>query len=360
MSPGRLQRARDELRRAGVDALVVGPSADLRYLTGYDAPLLERLTALILRADAAPAMILPELERPRAEASGADVELVVWGETEDPFALIRDRLGAPSSLAVGDHLWATFVLRLQQTFPAAGMVPASRITGALRIRKDAAEVDALARAASAADRVAATPADEKVSGRTEREVSRWIAGALDDEGSERTNFAIVASGPNAASPHHEPSARILSDGDALVCDFGGTADGYCSDITRTFAVSSSSPQLEELHRVLSEAQEAAVAAVGPGVHAQAVDAAARRIIDAGGFGEYFIHRTGHGIGLEVHEEPYIVEGNEAPLEVGMAFSVEPGIYLPGRCGARIEDIVVVTEHGHARLNEATRDLVVLA
>lgn len=359
---GRFARAGTEMGRTGVGALLVGPSADLRYLTGYEAPRLERLTLLVVPASEEPVLVVPELERPRAEDAGAGsvARIVSWAETEDPYALVRAAVPDPTGrLAVSDRMWATFVLSLQGTFPLASFEPASRVMRALRIRKDPDEVGALRRAAAAADRVAEALATEKVAGRTEREVSRWISDALLAEGCERVNFAIVASGPNAASPHHEPGAREIAPGDALVCDFGGTVDGYCCDITRTFVIDEAPDGFMHLYEVLARAQESAVAAVRPGVPAERIDAVARGVITDAGYGEAFIHRTGHGIGLEEHEEPYLVAGNAEPLEPGMAFSVEPGIYLRGRYGARIEDIVVVTDSGAERLNHASREPVVL-
>jgi Xaa-Pro aminopeptidase len=360
MASDRIQRARDSCHSAGVDALLVGPSADLRYLTGYDAPLLERMTLLVLPASGDPLLVVPELERPRASAAVEGVEIAAWGETEDPVALVRARLGSLGRLAVGDRLWAMFLLRLQQAFASVAWVPASTVMKPLRIRKDAAEIDALRRAAAAADRVAEALTAEKVAGRTERDVSRWITESLLAEGTDRVNFAIVASGPNAASPHHEPGDRVIQPGDSLVCDFGGTLDGYCSDITRTFAAGHATDEVAAAYEILHGAQDFAVRAAAPGVAASTVDAAARIIIDQAGYGEYFIHRTGHGIGLEEHEDPYLVAGNAEALEEGMAFSVEPGIYVPGSFGMRIEDIVVVTSSGAERLNNAPRDLLTLA
>ncbi len=361
-SSKRLTRARAEMERAGIDALIVGPSADLRYLTGYDAPLLERLTMLVLPSAGEPALIVPELERPRAEDSGAGdvVRIVTWNETDDPYAHVRTAVGADhATLAVGERMWATFLLALQDAYPAAVFSRASGILNALRIRKDANELDALRRAAAAADGVATGLAGERVSGRTEREVARWISEALIMRGCEQVGFAIVASGPNSASPHHEPGDRVIERGDALVCDFGGTIDGYSSDITRTFCVGEPPDGFADVYTVLARAQDAAVSAVAPGVPAEDVDAAARKVIDAAGYGDAFIHRTGHGIGLEVHEEPYIVAGNAEPLTAGMTFSVEPGIYLRGRFGMRLEDIVAVTDDGVERLNAAPRNPVVL-
>ena len=350
------------MARTGVDALLLGPSADLRYLTGYAPPPLERPTLLVVPAAKEPVLVVPALERALAEDAGTGeiAHISSWEETEDPYGIVRSAIpGAPRILAVSDRMWATFLLSLQSTFPGAAFERASRITAPLRIRKDPDEIDALRRAGAAADRVARALAGEKVSGRTEKEVSRWISEALLAEGCERVGFAIVGSGPNAASPHHEPGARVIAPGDALVCDFGGPVDGYCSDITRTFVVGEPPEGFEEAYAVLAAAQEAAVAAVRPGVAAQDVDAAARTRIADAGFGDAFVHRTGHGIGLEEHEDPYIVAGNHEPLETGMAFSVEPGIYLRGRFGLRIEDIVVVTGGGVERLNLATREPVVL-
>ena len=359
---GRLARARAEMERVGIGALLVGPSADLRYLTGYDALPLERLTLLVVPVAGEPVLVVPELERARAEDSGAGnaARIVAFAETDDPYRTVRDALpDGDGRLAVGDRMWAAFVLDLQEAYPGRAMVRSSGVTRALRMRKDDEELDALRRAAAAADAVAAGLAGEKMTGRTEREVSRWIGDALVAQGTERVNFAIVGSGPNAASPHHEPGGRTLERGDALVCDFGGRIDGYCSDITRTFCVGEPPDGFTEAYAVLAKAQDAAVGAVAPGVAAEAVDAAARDVIAEAGFGDAFFHRTGHGVGLEEHEEPYIVAGNAERLEAGMTFSVEPGIYLPGRFGMRIEDIVAVTDTGVERLNNAPRNPVVL-
>jgi Xaa-Pro aminopeptidase len=359
---GRLARARAELERVGIDALLVGPSADLRYLTGYHALPLERLTLLVLPAAGEPVLVVPELERPRAEDSGAgDVARIAsFGETNDPYDLVRAALPKGAErFAAGDRMWAMFVLALQTSFPSASFSRSSAITGPLRIRKDEAEIDALRRAGAGADAVAAGLAGEKALGRSELEVSRWISDSLIAQGHERVNFAIVASGPNAASPHHEPGERVLQHGDALVCDFGGTVDGYCSDITRTFCVGEPPDEFMDAYAVLAKAQDAAVSAVRPGVAAETVDVAARDVIADAGYGDAFIHRTGHGIGLEEHEEPYIVAGNAELLAPGMAFSIEPGVYLRGRFGMRIEDIVVVTIDGAERLNNAPRNPIVL-
>jgi Xaa-Pro aminopeptidase len=356
----RLAALASVLRSAGVSALCVGPGADLRYLTGYDALPLERPTVLIVPAEAEPLLIVPLLERARAASQGVldRVAAHAYGETEDPWSVVRPLLRGASSVAVGDRLWATFVARVSECAPGARLEMASSLTGPLRIRKDKAEVEALRESARIADGVALRLASMRVGGMTERELSVLIGDAL-LSGCERVNFAIVAAGENAASPHHEPGARVVRPGDAIVCDFGGTFEGYGSDITRTFVVGAPSAALSSVHDVVARAHAAAVAAVRPGVTASSVDDAARSVIAAAGYGDAFVHRTGHGIGLEEHEDPYIVEGNSLVLEPGMAFSIEPGIYLEGRFGVRIEDIVVVTADGVDVLNEALRSLVVL-
>jgi D-alanyl-D-alanine dipeptidase len=251
------------------------------------------------------------------------------------------------------------LLALQERLPAASFLPASTITGELRMRKEAGEVDLLRRAGAAVDRVVARLDGARFSGKAERQLSAEVAAMVVEEGHETATFSIVASGPNGASPHHEAGDRVIGPGDAVVLDFGGRLQGYHSDITRTFFVGEAPARVREVFGVVREAQEAGVTAAGPGVPAQEVDRAARRVIAAAGFGPFFMHRTGHGIGLEEHEPPYMVEGNAEPLEPGMAFSVEPGIYLPGEFGVRIEDVVVVTADGAERLNEAPRHLHVV-
>jgi D-alanyl-D-alanine dipeptidase len=230
----------------------------------------------------------------------------------------------------------------------------------LRIRKDPGELDLLTETAHDADRAFATLVGERFAGRTEREVAGALTAHLQEEGIDGVAFCIVASGPNGASPHHEPGERRIEPGDAVVLDFGGRVGGYCSDITRTVSVGEPAAEVAKVHAIVREAQEAGFRAAGPGVPAEEVDRAARRVIEDAGYGHAFIHRTGHGIGLEEHEHPYIVEGNAEALESGMCFSIEPGIYLEGGFGIRIEDIVALTEDGAVRLNEAPHELLVVA
>ncbi|MGR6964196.1 M24 family metallopeptidase [Geodermatophilus sp. URMC 61] len=365
----RVHAARAVAAETGVDLLVVTPGSDLRYLCGYDAHAMERLTALAVPRQGEPFLVVPRLEAPMVDASpagGLGLEVLAWDETDDPFALLgrtaTARLGAaPARVAVGDRTWALHALGVAGALPGAALELASPVVDRLRMVKTPAEVAELAAAGAAIDRVHARMGEWLRVGRTEAEVGADIAAAILAEGHVSVDFTIVGSGPNGASPHHELSDRVVQEGDVVVVDIGGeTATGYRSDCTRTYAVGRApGAEVAEWYAVLQEAQRASTAAVRPGVTAEAVDAAARDVIAAAGWGEYFIHRTGHGIGLDTHEAPYIVAGNDLPLEPGMAFSVEPGIYLPGRCGARIEDIVVCTDDGVTVLNEGPRELVVL-
>ena len=360
--PSRLARAAEAAARSGLDALLLTPGPDLRYLTGYDTHQSERLTCLAVPAAGPAFLVVPRLELASAQASpvsGMNLDLVVWDETDDPYQAVALRLGSPATVGLAGQMWAMMVLRFRDAMPGAHQALASSALRALRIRKTPAEIAALAEAGAAIDRVHAAVPQWLRPGRTEREAAADIASAIAAAGHARIDFVIVGSGPNAAKPHHEPTGRVLREGDAVVVDIGGTMpSGYCSDCTRTYAIGAAPPDMARYYEVLRAAQEAACAAVRPGIHAEAVDAVARDAIAAAGHGEHFTHRTGHGIGLETHEDPYIVEGNETRLENGMAFSVEPGIY-PGPHGARIEDIVVCTETGVERLNNGPRDLVIV-
>jgi len=361
----RLESVRDSLRAVGLDAVLLTPGPDLRYVTGYDAKQLERLTCLVVPAYGDPALFVPRLELPAAQASPAGslgLAIIPWEETgprSDPFAMVAALLRGISVVGLSDRMWALFVLRFRDVLAAARLALASGALRPLRIRKSAAEVAALREAGEAIDRVHARVPGWLRAGRTEREVGADITEAILAEGHATVEFVIVASGPNAASPHHEVSDRVLEPGDAVVVDIGGAMpSGYCSDSTRTYAIGEPPAEFAAYYKVLYDAQEAACAAVRPGVTAESVDAAAREPITAAGYGEAFFHRTGHGIGLEAHEDPYIVAGNGEVLEPGMAFSVEPGIY-PGPHGARIEDIVVCTADGYQRLNNTPRELLVV-
>ncbi|HKR49027.1 MAG TPA: Xaa-Pro peptidase family protein [Pseudonocardiaceae bacterium] len=364
----RLARVRHATRAAGLDALLITPSADLRYLLGVTGETHERLTCLVLPADGDPVLVVPALERPGLDGTPVPdlgLEIAEWADDDDPYVLVTDLLRRPgrppACVAVGDAMHAAHVLRLRAVLPTCEQELASTVLRQLRMRKDAAEIAALTAAGQAIDRVHARMGEWLRAGRTEAQVGADVAAGIVAEGHTAAAFVIVGSGPHGASPHHDVSDRVIQPGDVVVVDIGGpTPEGYFSDCTRTYSLGEpADADVAATYAVLQVAQDAAVAAIAPGTTAQQVDAAARVPITDAGFGGRFIHRTGHGIGLEVHEEPYIVAGNDMVLEPGMAFSVEPGIYLPGRWGARIEDIVVVDEDGARRLNHRPRELVAL-
>jgi Xaa-Pro aminopeptidase len=363
----RAARVRDRMAEVGVDVLMLSVGPDLPYLTGYEAMPLERLTMLVLPRDGDATLVVPRLEAPRVVERPDVFSIRPWHETDDPIAIVADLASvasSPARVAIGDRTWARFVLDLQRALPATRFTRAVDVVGPLRAVKEPGEVEALRRAAEAVDRVAEQLQTGEIPlvGRTEAQVSADLGRRIVAEGHQRVNFAIVAAGENAASPHHEPGARVIRPGDVVLCDFGGTmidADGvgYCSDITRCVHLGEPPAEVAEAYAVLHEAQQAAVAAATVATPCEQVDATARRIISDAGFGEWFIHRTGHGIGVEEHEDPYIVSGNTTPLTAGHAFSVEPGIYLPRRFGLRLEDIVVAADGGPDALNQADHGLV---
>ena len=368
----RLSAAAKAAARLGTDALLIGVGADLEYLTGYAARPLERLTVLVLSATGGATLVVPRLEVTPARACpgvrGGFVEVTTWDETDDAHALAASLADLPLAggrVAVSPTLWALHVLNLQRVLPDTTFELATTVTRELRMRKDPDEVELLRLAAHAADRVVAQIAAGRLVGRTEAAVASEVHERLVAEGHDEAPFGIVGSGPNSASPHHDASDRVIGAGEPIVLDIGGRLGGYGSDITRTLWVTGGDPsrgpdeKFLHLFSVLRTAQERATAAVRPGIACEAIDAVARDIITAEGYGPNFFHRVGHGIGLEGHEEPYLVGGNAEPLDVGYAFSVEPGIYLEGRYGARIEDIVVCGTDGPIVLNEASRDLWVV-
>ncbi|WP_348727508.1 Xaa-Pro peptidase family protein [uncultured Mycolicibacterium sp.] len=379
----RLAAAARATTEAGLAGLVITPGYDLRYLVGSRAQTFERLTALVVPAAGDPTMIVPRLELAAMKESAVGelgIALRDWVDGDDPYALVAAALGgssaplavagksaplavagksAPLAVAVTDSMPALHLLPMAETL---GVVPvlATDVLRTLRMIKDAAEVEALRKAGEAIDRVHARVPEFLVPGRTEADVAADIAEAIVAEGHSEVAFIIVGSGPHGADPHHECSDRELRSGDIVVVDIGGPYEpGYNSDSTRTYSIGEPDPDIARRYAVLQRAQRAAVDAVRPGVTAEQIDAAARDVLAAEGMGEAFVHRTGHGIGLSVHEEPYIVAGNRLELQEGMAFSVEPGIYFPGEWGARIEDIVIVTADGVQSVNNRPHDLVVV-
>lgn len=374
----RIAAARALANRSGLTAILVGVGADMRYLAGYAAMPLERLTMLVVPAQGQASLVVPRLEAAPARLAAPVAEgllpVVTWEEGDDPHALVASLVGKAGlgvgrdglRIAVSDDLPARHLLPLQARFNDVSTSVASTVLRELRMIKDGDEIALLTLAAEAADRVVGQIAAGRLVGRTEADVAREVRSRLLDEGHDEALFAIVGSGPNSASPHHEASDRLIRAGEPIVLDIGGVLDGYGSDTTRTLWVtggdSAKAPDSRFLHLVdvLVKAQAAATRVVRPGLACEEVDAAARQLIESEGYGAAFFHRTGHGIGLEGHEEPYIIAGNGEPLREGMAFSIEPGIYLPGEYGARIEDIVVCGPDGPVSLNQSPRELAIIA
>ena len=358
----RMERAARSAAEAGLAGLLVAPGPDLVWLTGY-APtaITERLTLLVLAPGRAPVLVVPTLEAPdAAKAAGASaLNLRDWTDGKDPYAATAALLDSTGRFGVSDNAWAMHLLGLQQTLPGTTYAALTEALPMLRAVKDAAELELMAAAGAAADATFEEIRKVPFGGRKESEVGADLADLLRQFGHSQVDFTIVASGPNGANPHHEVGERVIEQGDMVVLDFGGLRDGYGSDTSRTVHVGEPTDEERRVHDLVRAAQEAGFRAVRPGVACQEVDRAARAVIADAGYGEYFIHRTGHGIGVTTHEPPYMIEGEQQSLVPGMCFSVEPGVYLPGRFGVRIEDIVTVTEDGGRRLNNTDRELVVV-
>jgi Xaa-Pro aminopeptidase len=355
----RMVRATRVARDAGLAGVLVTPGPDLVWLTGYrPTAVTERLTMLVLAPDHEPTLVVPALERPDVQAAvGAPaLSIVDWRDGDDPYGVVGPLLGRGDRLGVSDSTWALHLLGLQRTRPDTGYAALSDCVPMLRAVKDAHELDRLAAADSAFEEILSV----QFAGRRETEVAADLAGLLRKYGHEQVDFTVVGSGPNGANPHHGAGPRTIGPGDPVVLDFGGLVHGYGSDTTRTVTVGEPEVEVTAVHAIVRRAQQTAFEAVCPGVTCQEIDRVARRVITDAGYGERFIHRTGHGIGVTTHEPPYLVEGEEQPLVPGMCFSIEPGIYLPGRFGVRIEDIVTVTPDGGRRLNNTSRDLHVVS
>ncbi len=366
MHQDRLGRVRAAMEARGIDVCLLSVGPDLPWLVGYEAMPLERLTMLVVPLHDRATLVVPKLEVPRVRHDTEVFDLRGWGETENPVDIVAELVGGASTAAIGNRTWSQFLVELQRRLHGVAFSNASEVLGPLRAVKEPAELDMLRTAAAAVDRIASElqAGDIALIGRTEAEVSAELGRRILAAGHHRVNFAIVAAGENAASPHHEPGSRVIGRNEVVLCDFGGTmlsasGAGYCSDITRCVVTGEPSAEMLEVYAVLDEAQRSAVAAGSVGATCESVDAAARSIIESAGLGEWFMHRTGHGIGVEEHEDPYIVAGNTHRLEVGNVYSVEPGIYLPGRFGFRLEDIVATSASGPEALNRANHSLVVV-
>ncbi|MER8003516.1 aminopeptidase P family protein [Streptomyces sp. NPDC095613] len=374
----RLDRAAQQAAGAGLAGLLIAPGPDLAHLTGYRPTAdTERLTLLVVTPGREPVLVVPALEAPdaaRAVGAGA-LTLRDWTDAEDPYAatapLLRtgERATGPAAgpagerstarFGVSDNAWAMHLLALQRALPDTSYVALTEALPMLRAVKDARELARLEAAGAAADAAYGEILGVPFAGRRESDVAADLAALLLRFGHSQVDFTVVGSGPNGANPHHEAGERVIERGDMVVLDFGGLKDGYGSDTTRTVHVGEPTAEERRVHEVVRAAQQAGFEAVRPGAACQDVDRAARGVIEDAGYGAYFIHRTGHGIGVTTHEPPYMIEGEARPLVPGMCFSVEPGIYLPGRFGVRIEDIVTVTEDGGRRLNNTSRELAMV-
>ena len=357
----RLEEVQLRMRGEGIGYLLIAPSANLLYLTGIEEQITERLTLLAIPASGKSTFLLPAFEAARFVNHQELFDLRVWEETDDPYKALKAIFDPvpPTTVGVEDTCWARFLLGLQEVLPTSRFVTAGAVLHPLRERKRPEELDRLRAVSRSADEAFTRLISSELVGLSELEVSHRLADLLLESGSETVGFATVASGPHSASPHHTMGDRRISKGDALLFDFGGRIGGYYADVTRTVAVGGLPEGFEEVYGIVREAQQAAVERVEPGVPAGEVDAAAREVIAGAGYGEHFSHRVGHGVGLEIHEPPYLRGDSDQPLEPGMTFSVEPGIYLPGRFGVRIEDTVLVTREGGERLNHCSRELVIL-
>jgi D-alanyl-D-alanine dipeptidase len=359
----RMARAAGQAADRGLTGLLVTPGPDLLYFTGY-APIAitERITMLALQSSRAPGMIVPNLERPDAEAApgAATLALHEWADGSNPYAETADLLDPRGRYAISDSAWAMHVLGLQRQLPESSYESVTSALPMLRAIKDADELERLGAAGAAADASLDEIIKVRFAGRRETEIATDLADLLRKHGHSQVDFTVVGSGPNGANPHHEMGERVIEQGDMVVLDFGGLKDGYGSDTTRTVHVGEPTDQEREVFEIVRRAQQAGFEAVRPGVACQEIDRAARKVISDAGYGEYFIHRVGHGIGLTTHEPPYMVEGETHPVEPGMCFSIEPGIYLPGRFGVRIEDIVVATSDGGRRLNNTSHEMYIVS
>lgn len=338
------------LKEKGCAGAFITPGINFTYLSGWHTHSHERLTGLLLPAEGAPALIVPGLDAEGAKKSVVR-EIHAWSDGTDPYMLVA-QVAAQKGLHGGCWAFEKKVLtlyqyeRLSASVGVKGSCDAGEPLGAMRLRKDEAELALLQRAADHLNPALDALRRSVKPGVTERQLLAVLNRALEESGSEGPSFgAIVLSGPNSALPHGRAGSRQVQEGDIVLVDFGSLAGGYCSDITRTFVCGSWSPKLREMYDVVKAAHDAGIAAVRPGAPCSAVDRAARTVIEQAGYGQYFIHRTGHGLGLDVHEEPYMAAGNDAPLEPGMVLTVEPGIYIPGLGGVRIEEMVAVTADG---------------
>lgn len=359
----RFDRTRAAMADRGIDALLLSAGADLPWLTGYEARATERPTVLVVPVDDGATLVIPRLEAPRVDDKAGAFTVLPWGETERPVDVVAHLVGGRRRLAFADRAWAILLLALQRELRLAVFEPASVVMSRLRRRKDPSEVVALMQAGRSAHVVttAILGGEVRLIGRREIDVSRDVADRLWAAGNTKVESPLVASGPNSASPHHSSGERVIRPDEPVIFDFCGAVpsaakNSYWSDTSRTVFTGRAPAEFRAVYEAVRLAQEAGIEAARVGVACEALDRATRKVIADAGYESGILHRTGHGIGLEVHEEPFIVEGNSDALASGDAFTVEPGIYLVGEYGVRIEDVIVLTDDGPSRCNSADRRL----
>jgi Xaa-Pro dipeptidase len=355
----RQKRARQILEAQNLDLLLSTPGTNFRYLTGVNAHRMERFTAFVLPRTGSPFLICPAFEEDNMRRDIQDAEIFTWGESDDPFALLARVLAArPAATSIGlePTTWFWMSERIRECLPSWRLLDAGDAFDRLRSRKAAGELAAMKRSGDVAEEVACKARFLLKEGMTELEASEVLKDIARRSGAE-LDVAIVQFGANSAIPHASPGSRTLKRNDMVLFDLCPCLDGYFSDITRMTCFGDATNEMKDVYRIVYEAQQAAIAAARPGVPCQDVDRAARKVITRAGFGDYFLHRTGHGLGMDIHEGPYLVEGNEQPLEVGNVVTIEPGIYLPGRFGVRIEDDVLVTAGGPEVLTDGQPALI---
>jgi len=364
LSEKRIEECQALMRKGGFDLLILSPSFDMYYFSGFRDEAGERMLLLLIPADGSPIFIAPQLYEEHIKRDSFVQNVRIWKDSADPTELLSNTLRQLRlrnlRILVDDDMRAVFLLSLKSILPHCEFTPASTVISCLRIRKSMEEIERLERASSIADKVFDAVSKLDITGMTEVELAAQLEYEMKRWDARKVAFeTLVAAGLNGALPHHRAGTRIIEEGDVVVIDYGCRWQGYCSDITRTIVCKAPTNKVREVYDIVKLSQEAAFQSVKPGIAAEEIDRVARAIITEKGYGEYFIHRTGHGIGLAVHEPPYIVEGNNTTLEEGMTFTVEPGIYLPGQFGVRIEDIILVTSEGGRRLNNCSRELQVV-
>lgn len=352
------------MQEKDLDAIMLFPSPNLHYMTGFKTSPGERLLIAIMPIEGEPFFVAPKLFESQIRKEAWIKEMILWNDEENPYEILKkvleDKNLSDSRVAVDDTMWADQLLHISNVLPKLSFTPLGELMNSLRLTKSEVEVDLIKKSGEIVDSVVEVMKETIKPGMTEIEVAALMEYEMRKNGSEGPSFeTIVGSGPNSAIPHYNAGERKINSGDFIVLDFGAMYKGYCSDTTRTLCVGAPTDKMREVYNIVKEAQEIGVRTVKPGIKAKEVDNAVRSYIEERGYGEYFTHRTGHGLGLQVHEEPYISGISETVLETGMVFSIEPGIYIEDEFGVRIEDIVVVTKDGCERMNNTSRELTIV-